>query len=270
MRGPSRKSVLNLTSRKKRDTLLNYSNITASAPTGSLVYTSAPATLTGGSVVPSMILWCATGRDATASDTRFGTVIDKATRSSSTCFMRGLSENIEIQISDGMPWQWRRICFTYKGLPTRVPSPAEDGFFYATETNDGFRRVLNQPSGVTRDNIMELLFRGARSVDWQTEMLAPVDTERVTLKYDKTITIASGNDDGSIRKYKRWHGMNQNLVYDDEETGGDTNSGHYYSVQSKPGMGDYFVADFLIPRVGSTTANQLLFGTTSTLYWHEK
>jgi len=250
--------------------MLNYSNITASTPTGSNVYTTSPTVLTGGSIVPSMILWCATARDAQASDTRFGTVIDQATRSASTCFMRGLSEHVEIQIADGMPWQWRRICFTYKGLATQFPSVPADGFVYAAETSDGYRRIHNQPTGAFRDGIMELMFRGFRSADWQSELLAPVDTSRVTLKYDKTITIASGNEEGTIRKYKHWHGMNHNLVYDDEEVGGDTNPGHIFSTQSKAGMGDYFIVDFFIPRVGSTTENQLLFGTTSTLYWHEK
>lgn len=268
MPGRSRKSVLNLTSRKKRDTMLNYSNITASAPTGSTTYTLSPAVLVGGSAVPSFMLWAASARPPTADTIRFGSVIDQATRTAVTCYMRGLAENVEVQISDGMPWQWRRICFTYKGIVSQYPP--RPSFAYGQETSAGVVRTLNQPTGEVRDNLMGLIFKGSRGVDWQSEMIAPLDTSRISVKYDKTITIASGNDDGVIRSYKRWHPMNKNIVFNDDEEGGDTTLDNSFSVSSKAGMGDYLIADFLIPRIGSTVDNQLSFGTTSTLYWHEK
>ncbi|WGD01120.1 MAG: capsid protein [Genomoviridae sp.] len=270
MPGRSTKSLLNLTSRKKRDTMLNYTNITASAPTGGLTYLLQPAILTGGSAVPSFVLWCATARPPTVDATRFGTVIDAATRTASTCYMRGLAENLEIQVTDGMPWQWRRICFTYKNMRNAHPPVVDSGFEYGQLTTSGVVRTMNQPTGLLRDDLMGLIFKGARGADWQSEMIAPLDTTRISVKYDKTLTIASGNDDGLIRKYKRWHGMNSNLVYNDDEQGGDVTLDVSFSVSSKPGMGDYFVADFFQARQGSTTANQLSFGATSTLYWHEK
>lgn len=270
MHGRTTKNLLNLTSRKKRDGMLNYSNITAATPTGSTTFALTPAILTGGSVVPSFMLWCATARPPSADTTRFATIIDQSSRTASTCFMRGISENVEIQVADGMPWQWRRICFTYKGLPNVVVPPTDGSFNYAQETSAGIVRTLNQPTGQQRVDIMELMFKGTRGEDWQSEMSAPVDTTRISVKSDRTITISSGNEDGVIRKYRRWYPMNHNLVYDDEEIGGDTSLNASFSVHSKPGMGDYFIADFLIPRTGSATTNQLSFGVTSTLYWHEK
>ena len=100
-------------------------------------------------------------------------------------------------------------------------------------------------------------------------MMAKVDSERLTVKYDKTITLASGNEDGFIRKYPRYHRMGKNLVYSDDETGG-TQTQSQFSVQAKAGMGDYWVVDIFRPRAGSTPSNQLIFSTESTLYWHEK
>lgn len=123
----TRKSLLNMTSEKKRDKMLNYTNVTSSSQTGSGTFTSAPAILTGGSSTPFVAVWCATARDNTTSSTdRIGNKFDVATRTASLCYMVGLKETIEIQVADGLPWQWRRICFTFKGsnsLAGTLPPP---------------------------------------------------------------------------------------------------------------------------------------------------
>lgn len=66
-----------------------------------------------------------------------------------------------------------------------------------------------------------------------------------------------------------WHSMNKNLVYADDENAGGLNV-QFYSTQSKAGMGDFIVVDYFQARKGSTSSQQLSFGTTATLYWHEK
>lgn len=251
--------------------MLGNTNITASSQAGSTAYIQAPAIILGNSPVRPMV-WCATARDATYGTTS-GNITDTATRTSQTCYMRGLSEKILIQVADGMPWQWRRICFTYRNLTTILPnnSTETNAFYsYLNLGNLGYNRVMNFAHHPDFVNAFEsILFRGVKGKDWQSVGLAPVDKLRVDLKYDKTITIASGNEDGLIRKYSRWHGMNKNLTYADDESGGEMIEA-FHSVSDKRGMGDYYVVDYFLPRASASASNQISVAMNSTLYWHEK
>ncbi|QNI80848.1 coat protein [Tecoma stans associated gemykolovirus] len=265
-RSMSKRRLLNTTSTKKRDTMLPWTNMTSSSQTGSTTYTTSPAVITGGVSLAPMTIWCATARDLSP-NTGTAAPATQALRTATTCFMKGLNENIEIQISDGVPWQWRRICFTSK-LMSQFLLPTS-AFSIYNETSNGMMRTINQPTGTLRQNLEAFLFRGAVNVDWNDQIIAPLDTTRVTVLYDKTTTLAAGNEQGSIRKFKRYLPLNKNIVYDDDENGDQENSA-YLSVGSKAGMGDLFVVDIFRPRVGSSTSNQLLFSPNTTLYWHEK
>lgn len=270
----SKKRILNITAVKKRDSMLTYTNSTASSQAGGTTYsTEVPAIVTGGQTVrdAATFLWCATARDNTTNSTNVrGTTFDSSTRTSSTPYMVGLKEAIEIQVSTGMPWQWRRICFTTKGS---LGLTYDAGQAVATETSNGYVRVVNQITGSAGGGqqyiLFERLFRGQNTVDWNDVMTAKVDNTRVTVKYDKTCTLSSGNEDGFIRKYNRWHGMNKTLVYNDDELGGSTTA-QQFSTIGKAGMGDYYVMDLFRARTGATTSDLLSFRPESTLYWHEK
>jgi len=269
----TRKRILNISSEKKRDKMMTFTNTTASSQAGGTVYATTPAIITGGSAIPYVAVYCATARDnvTVSGGGAKGTKFDASTRTASLCYMVGLKECIEIQVADGLPWQWRRICFTFKGSQTlngNLPGPSAT-FSPALLTSSGYVRVLNGLTQSQQNNIFALLFQGSLNADWADPLTAKVDTERVGLKYDKVCTVASGNEQGVIRKYNRWHPMRKNLMYDEDELGGIT-SGVAYSVNSRIGMGDYWVVDIIKPRVGSSSSNQLLFNCESTLYWHEK
>lgn len=258
----TRRTVLNATSRKKRDTMLPYSQTNGSNGGGA----SGPAQFSG-STGTQVFLWQATARDLTRStDGTGGSVFNTAARTASTCYMRGLKETIEIQTSTGIPWQWRRICFTIKNISISGTS---------IETSYGWQRYLyNLNSGTSGDttnynSLLGVLFRGQSGIDWSTAQIAPVDTSRVTLKYDKTHMISSGNASGVLRKYNLWHPMNKNLVYDDDESGESTSS-RIFSVGGKQGMGDYYVMDFFFPGIGASSSDSISFNPNATLYWHEK
>lgn len=253
--------------------MLSYTNSTSSSQSGSATYAQSPAIITGGTSVPAMFVWCATARDNVKQlpNPAPGTKFDYSTRTASSCYMVGLKENIEIQVADGLPWQWRRLCFTFKGGSTAagfLPSPSS-GFSPDLETSVGYVRLLNQLPTPSRTSFYQLLFQGVEGTDWNDPLTAKVDNQRVTLKYDKIMTVASGNEDGVIRAHKRYHPMGHNIEYDDDESGGGMNTSKY-SVTGKVGMGDYWVIDFFRPRTGSTSSNQMLFNCESTLYWHEK
>lgn len=252
--------------------MISWTNITAlngNAPT----YGTGPAVFTGnGGGTGSVVLWCATARDMnadTANDPN--NVTQESSRTASLCYMVGLKERVRIQTSDGLPWMWRRICFTMKGgvgmggafTPTTT-------FLPVYETGSGYVRLLNQsPNAGTSISIGNILFRGTNGNDWYDWLTAKVDTRHVTLKYDKTVSICAGNEDGMFKVYPRWHSMRSNLAYNDSENGG-TDMSTRFSTYGRAGMGDYWIVDYLQPRGSSTGSSQLSFEPEATLYWHEK
>lgn len=221
-------------------------------------------------------LWIATAQDLTEQSGANATVAEEACRTSSTCYMRGLSEHIRIQTSSNIPWFWRRIVFTVKGPALRTFSQQDtpvSKFNRSLDTTNGVQRLLFNETVNTQTNTINdhdsVIFKGAKGVDWTDVMLAPVDTRRVTLKYDKTRTFQTGNERGILKEFKLWHPMNHNLVYADDESG-DGEVTNPYSVDSKPGMGDMYVMDLIGSGLGGAAGDLLNFFTSSTLYWHEK
>lgn len=248
--------------------MLQFTNVIP-ARTRPATYTPAEAVMAGSYVEGYQFLWCATARTSTKAQGLPSTPSpqDESTRTATTCFMRGLKERVEISTNDGLPWQWRRIVFTMKGLWPLIT--AADNFAMNTLTSNGYRRVINEIYGNNKLILNTYLFTGVRDTDWNDEISAPIDTRRVTVLYDRVMKIASGNESGVMRTYNMWHPFNKNLVYDDDEDGGGENSSPY-SVSSKAGMGDVYVMDFFRPRTGSSATSRLAFGPNATLYWHEK
>lgn len=260
----SKKRVLNTTSRKKRDTMLSYGNITSAAPTGGTTYSANPSVLVGNQQY--IIPWICTARNFSNATGGANIVINRSERTSTTCYMRGLSERIRIQTTNGMPWQWRRVCFTIKGDAITQLATSTAVLFNETAPG-GMRRSVTNWANVPF--LPELMFRGTVNVDWNDYYSAPLDTTRIKVMYDRTRTIAAGNEEGCVRTYKMWHSMNKNLVYDDEETGDAENSSNF-STLGRQGMGDYYVVDFFLARTGAGTGDQLSFNPEASLYWHEK
>ena len=221
-------------------------------------------------------LWCPTAMDLTNATGAQNTIVLDSQRTSTTCFMRGLSEHIRMQTSSGLPWFHRRICFTTRSdtfvnvastdTPITSPSPYR-------ETTDGYQRLLlnatiNSQTSTTTTWESEI-FKGTSGKDWTDILIAPVDNTRVDLKFDKTWTIKSGNANGTVLERKLWHPMNKNLVYDDDESG-NVKADAVFSVSDKRGMGDYMIYDIITPGIGGTAADLLYMAANSTLYWHEK
>jgi hypothetical protein len=196
--------------------------------------------------------------------------------------MRGLKENVRIQTLSGHAWQWRRICFRFKG--TRLfewvdgSGLTEYLALYRETSQHGFVRYCPKVEGAgifQSDNAVWIntvsnLFRGRFNNDWTDAMTAPTDNRIMDIVYDKVRTIQSGNENGITRNYKLWHPMNKNLVYADEENGGGKDQS-FLSTHSKQGMGDYYVFDIFSPAPGGTNgADDLSFSPEATLYWHER
>lgn len=231
------------------------------------VYTANEAVMKGGDPESYLFCWAASARASTTGISNQPNPHDEATRTATTVFVRGLKERIEITTNNGLPWQWRRIVFAQKGMWNDITQTST--FQLSSLTSSGYRRLVNEAWGTSRSFLTNYLFRGVVGNDWNDEINAPIDTRRVTVLYDKTRAISSGNERGVMRTYKLWHGINKNLVYDDDENGGAEDSSAF-SVSSKAGIGDIYVIDIFRPRGGSVPGDQLAFGPSATLYWHER
>lgn len=268
-----KKRLLNVTSRKKRNGMLTWTNTSSQGGTS---VTPGPGSLIVNGRDACEMVWCPTAMDLSGSNGA-STVAQVPLRTASTCFMKGLSENIRLFSNTGAPWFHRRICFTYKGItPFRATQSADTpvnahGPF--VETSSGMERLafnLNVNNELAaRTAMWGVLFKGANGKDWNNLLIAPVDTSRVSLKFDKLWTYRSGNANGVVATKKLWHPMNKNLVYDDDENG-DVEQESYFSVNSKAGMGDYYVVDFISCATGGTASDILTIDFNSTMYWHEK
>lgn len=267
----TRKAILNITSRKKKDSM---QPIAGEQSTGAPAPTVGPRQFlaSDGSI---MCLYRPTER---LRDTFIGgnppTVDDPAARTATEVFYRGLRENISISTSGSSAWRWRRICFTFKSDRFNFdPLNTTDRTRLNEFTSNGYMRAINAFNltdpfqQVMYDIINAYVFQGTSGIDWNSTFLAKTDTERIQVKYDKTFIIRSGNDAGIVKDFKFWHPMNKTFVYDEDEQGGAQQNGSL-SALTRRSMGDYYVMDII--GCNDDNAETLLFNPNSTLYWHER
>jgi len=272
---------MNITSTKKRDTMLQASAGPDPITNYGLISPNSRLVLPGDR--PTYFFpFLATARPCATGQDGFGTKLFQATRSATTCYMRGLSEMIKIETASSVPWTWRRIAFTMKGTDfftdTMDPSVGDTNPYFRQITgstpgsggnNYGMVRPWVQVDATAAAIFGPKIFRGTAGIDWGSIIEAKLDPTRITVKYDKIRIIRSGNDAGTIRQYKVWHPMNHNLVYDDDESG-DIEQSAYISTTGKAGMGDYWIVDMFRPLLGSGPGDELSVSSETTLYWHEK
>lgn len=248
---------------------MSYGNIDNNSSDGTTTMHLGPQTLAGARTY--IIPWIATARNLTDAGGVLFTKAEQAGRTATTCYMRGLKERIQIQTSSGVPWQWRRVCFTYRGQAIVAPNVGLSQYAPYQETTSGMMRSVTDwnRSSAAITPLLDIMFKGRQQTDWNSYFGAPLDSTRISIKYDKTRIIQSGNTSGVMRNVKLWHPMNHNLVYNDEEAA-DTETTADLSVSSKQGMGDYYVVDIIAGGTGSTSTDFFSFEPTASLYWHEK
>lgn len=267
----TRKRILNMTTTKKRDQMMSFSNARGPnsttpdppnlLPNNTIQSIAAPALIRGNGGV-YVFPWICTARGISPS-------IDLPTsRNSETVYMRGLKERIRVETNTGASFRWRRIAFTYKGNALWLN--ANPGAYWNLSKPDiGAVRNVVVVSAEARTAIDRVLFKGTFDKDYRSYMDAIVDNSTVNVKMDKTFNIRSGNGSGVCKTYNLWHPMNSNLTYDDDESG-DSVIGNVLSTGSKLGMGDYYIIDIIQGVSAGTADDQMVFDPTATLYWHEK
>lgn len=271
----SRRRILNITTRKKRDHMIPcakpdpYANPTDPQLGGVLLNKANGNRFWYG--------FQATCRDNTNIPGVGGGIFDDGSRTASRCFMVGLKERCLLQSSGNMSFMWRRIVFSFKGQEI-VSDPVDGTAAMYLELNpQGYTRAVtviqngtppvpgSNPVQAALENIM---FRGVRGIDWFDEMDAQVDNNRVKLLYDKRRSINSGNDTGLIRRFNFWHPFRKTLLYNDDENAGGKNASAY-SVNNEQSMGDVYVIDLFALNDADPNGMVIEYRPEATLYWHE-
>nr|QXN75648.1 MAG: capsid protein [Genomoviridae sp.] len=271
-RRTSRRRILNMTSVKKRDNMLSMVATPGQArpAMGSVTTNSGFASL----FVPTA-RWLAPAND-----------MGESMRQRQTTFAVGYKERLQVDISGGGVWKWRRVVFAYKGGESLwtgdFPGDWTEPFFSKGVKPDpddplpvapDMVRLIGQPTKPQHNAIRDLLWDGHEGVDWTSEFTAKVDTKRVRLISDKTFTFNPGNESGLSRSYNFWYPLRKNIVYHDDEFGGSNfGRGSPISVQSRIGLGDVYIYDVayvVVPSSGTKVA-QMQFNPEGTYYWHER
>lgn len=270
-RAVGRKRILNITSVKHADHMLQANK---SDPLNPAV-TLAPHFMTSTAGTRHIFGWVCTARDNTNLPGVPAGPFDKSSRTSTTCFMRGLKEKILIESETNAPFVWRRILFTFTGQEILADQASTDvATMFAEVAPQGYVRTTTAiqngttfPTPFLRANLVGILFRGVENIDWSDVIDAPVDTTRVKLLYDSKMNINSGNDVGVLKRFSRWHPFNKNLVYNDDENAGGRNAS-FLSANSRSSMGDVYVIDIFALSTGAE--NNVAFSAQASLYWHER
>lgn len=270
----TRRRILNITSQKKRDNMLQVWQ--PSLLPGERIRTEGgPVSITAVSGPNWIFLWHATGRTNQNVPGVYGDKNDISTRTAQNCFIRGLKESYHWDGSDSYPFIHRRIVFSFYGTElVRDRTSAEQGRYFENNDLHGYTRSTtivqngsNTPGNWPRNNLVDLVYAGTEDIDWFDLTTAKTDNKRVRIISDKRRTMISHNDQSVFRVNKTWTPINKTLMYNDEENAGGRNMSHY-SADTRASVGDIYVMDVVqLPVNFSAT---ITMNIQSTLYWHER
>lgn len=166
-------------------------------------------------------------------------------RTSQDTYWPGVRENIRWTTGSGMPWQWRRIVFMFKGSDiagVENNNPSDSALFRQISgstdplRNGGMVRLVTPIPTSVELSLVDLVFKGTEGIDWPNPLVAAVDKRRVDVTYDKCRILRSNNDFGNSGKLKLWHPIRGNILY-----GGDENEMcgylHRFQMRSKEAKG---------------------------------
>ena len=144
-RRTSTRRILNVSSQKKKDTMISFTDVTAGNPeTGE--FSQNPAVMAASTASFFTFAWLASGRPAEDVNGAKGSKINEGIRTSTSIFCRGLKERITFNTSSGVPWEWRRIVFTIKKADFQDSSDPNTSKFFRITSNGMARLVTLIPN----------------------------------------------------------------------------------------------------------------------------
>lgn len=271
----SKRSLTNAMAKKKRDTYLSAAAPGSNPDPASVVNRGQSITLNQGTVLGTQrihfTLYNATHRFLVPNNYAYA-----ASRTATRTYAVGLKEVYRLIPNTNEVWWHRRVVFSYKSAlgPTSIQQDLGVQASAAAVTTRPFRdlsgeTLSNGPYSTLAAQAYSYMFKGTSGVDWGDPMRAPIDTARINLHSDTFRKISSGNDVSNPRLARHYTRINRSVVYDDEENGTDVIPSPF-SVDSKPGIGNIFVADFFHCPAPGDPESSLEVSSSSTYYWHEK
>lgn len=264
----SRRRVLNITTVKKQDNMLNWVPTTASNPAGG---GSPTDYITSADSTVHSFLFCPTYRQLSSDPLGQD---DSSGRTKQNTFARGYRETSTLRVAGPTPFRMRRIVFAMKAIdPALIKATSSlftTDFYQHATSGTGYTRLMADLSSTSFGvaPVTEFLFKGLQNADWYSPFNAKLDTQRVTVVSDRTYNINPGNQAGRVVILKNWYSLNKRLLYADDEAGnGEYTSG--LSTYAKPGMGDLLVLDFLQSIVTDTNTS-IAVNHEGSYYWHER
>lgn len=252
----SRRRILNVSSRKKDDTMLTGTGGAGNGVPVQQVDINA-------SLGPLYLAACMTYM------VRAPGAEDHVRRDQSVFFV-GWRDYYRLYVGGGAGWSWRRVVFMSKD---RFP----DTELPANLTNGYMRRLVldNVPTSPLPFSLIETIFSGTRNIDWTDVITAPLDKSRITVMSDRVMRLNPGNDSGKEITSKRWTPVRRTIEYDDEEHGSEvkpptqTDPGRPWASQNSHSAGNVYVIDF-IDTMATSAEETLTVRVESKRYWHER
>lgn len=245
----SRRHILNISSRKKQDTMLSTD------PVG------IPGGYSGGSAT---FLFCPSFRER-AEDVTGETEDANGARTAESTYVRGIKEKIFVTINGGSPLRWRRIIYSTKDRASGVTSGS-----YQAQIAGGIRvrpMQVQNPASVTALGLQ--IMTGNQGQDYLTLLSGKTDPHKVLVHHDSTRILNPENATGYAREHDFWTPINKTLIYDDNEFGEDETSSPW-STLGRLGLGNIFILDIFDIALTTTPATTFQFIPATTYYWHEK
>lgn len=252
----SRRTLLNITSQKKRDTLVPTHYLSSSWSLGGI-------TIEGGSGNGTQpFLFCPTARPLSITDNKA-----QNSRTSTTPYYRGYAETVRISTVTDKPWTWRRVVFASNAI--KHASDSVRNWYDAAPY--GITRAIHPLVGT---NVIPYIqgecFQGTVSVDFVDYTSGMLNRDRIRVISDRTVTLFSGNASGIQRVFKNWYPLSRTMIYDDREDGDVKTSNPYSVAASKATLADVYVLDFFKPASNATSSDKLYFEPQGCIYWHER
>lgn len=189
-------------------------------------------------------------------------------RTRTSCYVRGVKENVSIETNSAVTWRWRRIVFESIGNPLQeINLPNNASYFRTTQTAGYKRLVANAPANAAA--LYVLLFRGENQDDWVDPQIAVLDRKRIKIHMDRKFTLNSGFVGGLTKSYQFWHGINKTLNYDDREEGFFKTTSVFAS-ETPNNCGDFYIVDIITPGFSAISEDTFTFTPNCTYYWYEK
>lgn len=261
--------------KKKRDTYLSGAAEGENPDPSSVINRGQPLTISQSTLLGSQrihfTLYNATHRFLVPNNYAYA-----ASRTATRTYAVGLKEIYRMIPTSNEVWWHRRVVFSYKSAlgPTSIQNDLGVQASSVATTVRPFRdlsgeKTTNGPYQTLAAQAYDYIFKGTGGVDWGDPMRAPIDKSRINLHSDSFRRFSSGNDVPNPKIVRHYTKINRSVVYDDEENGTDVTPSPF-SVDSKPGIGNIFVADFFHCPAPGDPDTALQVSSSSTYYWHEK